>query len=228
MCSSRRPRARFWKHLRWPEAPGRGWLVGRLGELQEAHPADNHPRQRQLADGSAQRRPPHPGQAALREPYAYLSAIAGALHHAMRAEAPASAARCWTIPVGFQAMSSAAGAVSGHRWKLALQMSLRRHGLYPFRLGGFAGGESFDADLHLRWPYTACSKLVFRPHAGSHAEPVFHDLQTAALARDAIRLRYRLLPDRTRWPGRTRRTGMPLDASVVLRRRGRCQPDRAQ
>ena len=63
-------------------------------------------------------------------------------------------------------------------------------------LGGFAGGETFDAELYYRWLAMGVFSPVFRPHAQDHipSEPVFHDQDTIAKARDLIKLRYRLLP----------------------------------
>ena len=113
--------------------------------------------------------------------------------------------------------------------ELALQMSLLGMAYTHSDLGGFAGGESFDADLYLRWLQYGVFQPVFRPHAQDHiaSEPVFHDPQTVALARDAIRLRYRLLPYLYTLAWENSRTGMPLmrplffgdenDASLIER-----------
>ncbi|MGE4071722.1 MAG: TIM-barrel domain-containing protein [Lysobacterales bacterium] len=96
--------------------------------------------------------------------------------------------------------------------ELALQMSLLGMAYTHSDLGGFAGGESFDADLYLRWLQYGVFQPVFRPHAQDHiaSEPVFHDAQTVALARDAIRLRYRLLPYLYTLAWENSRSGMPL------------------
>ncbi len=96
--------------------------------------------------------------------------------------------------------------------ELALQMSLFGLGYTHSDLGGFAGGERFDSELYTRWLQYGVFQPVYRPHAQEHipAEPVFHDRRTRTLARDAIRLRYRLLPYiyTLAWENST--TGMPL------------------
>jgi oligosaccharide 4-alpha-D-glucosyltransferase len=96
--------------------------------------------------------------------------------------------------------------------ELALQMSLLGMAYTHSDLGGFAGGETFDAELYLRWLQYGVFQPVFRPHAQDHiaSEPVFHDAHTVALARDAIRLRYRLLPYLYTLAWDNSRSGMPL------------------
>ncbi len=96
--------------------------------------------------------------------------------------------------------------------ELSLQMSLFGLAYTHSDLGGFAGGEAFDSELYTRWLQYGVFQPVYRPHAQEHIapEPVFHDRKTKALARDAIRLRYRLLPYiyTLAWENTT--TGMPL------------------
>ncbi|MEN7341684.1 MAG: TIM-barrel domain-containing protein [Pseudomonadota bacterium] len=80
--------------------------------------------------------------------------------------------------------------------ELSLQMGLFGLGYVHSDLGGFAGGDKFDRELYLRWLQMGVFQPVFRPHAQEHIapEPVFHDKKTRRIARDAIRLRYSLLP----------------------------------
>ena len=96
--------------------------------------------------------------------------------------------------------------------ELSLQMSLFGLAYTHSDLGGFAGGETFDSELYTRWLQYGVFQPVYRPHAQEHIppEPVFHDRKTRALARDSIRLRYRLLPYiySLAWENST--TGMPL------------------
>lgn len=96
--------------------------------------------------------------------------------------------------------------------ELSLQMSLFGLAYTHSDLGGFAGGEEFDSELYTRWLQYGVFQPVFRPHAQEHIapEPVFHDRRARALARDAIRLRYRLLPYiyTLAWENTT--TGIPL------------------
>ena len=80
--------------------------------------------------------------------------------------------------------------------ELALQMSLFGFGYIHSDLGGFAGGETFDAEMYTRWMQFGVFQPVYRPHAQEHIapEPVFHDGTTQRISRDFIRLRYRLTP----------------------------------
>ncbi|MGB0521598.1 MAG: TIM-barrel domain-containing protein [Flammeovirgaceae bacterium] len=80
--------------------------------------------------------------------------------------------------------------------EIALQMGMQGIGYMHSDLGGFAGGETFDAELYTRWLQYGVFQPIFRPHAQEHipAEPVFHDEKTKALAKKSIELRYSLLP----------------------------------
>lgn len=80
--------------------------------------------------------------------------------------------------------------------ELSLQMGMLGVGYMHSDLGGFAGGEKFDRELYTRWLQYGVFQPIYRPHAQDHiaSEPVFHDKKTRALAREAIELRYRLLP----------------------------------
>ena len=96
--------------------------------------------------------------------------------------------------------------------ELSLQMGLFGLAYTHSDLGGFAGGETFDKELYLRWLQYGVFQPVYRPHAQEHIapEPVFHDRETQRLAREFIRLRYRLLPYiyTLAWENAT--TGMPM------------------
>ncbi|WP_371194683.1 TIM-barrel domain-containing protein [Glaciecola sp. SC05] len=80
--------------------------------------------------------------------------------------------------------------------ELALQMSLFGLAYIHSDLGGFAGGEVFDAELYTRWMQYGVFQPVYRPHAQEHIppEPVFHDEATQALVRPFVKLRYQMLP----------------------------------
>jgi oligosaccharide 4-alpha-D-glucosyltransferase len=85
-------------------------------------------------------------------------------------------------------------------------------------LGGFAGGEEFDKELYIRWLQYGVFQPVYRPHAQEHipAEPVFHDRETRDIVRDAIKLRYRLLPYNYTLAYENSATGMPLMRPVFF------------
>jgi oligosaccharide 4-alpha-D-glucosyltransferase len=102
--------------------------------------------------------------------------------------------------------------------ELGLSMSLLGLGYTHSDLGGFAGGETFDSELYLRWLLYGVFQPVYRPHAQDHIapEPVFHDAETLSLAREFIRLRYRLLPYLYTLAFENSMTGMPLMRPVFF------------
>ncbi len=87
------------------------------------------------------------------------------------------------------------GGLSG-QVELALQMGVFGLAYTHSDLGGFAGGETFDAELYTRWLQYGVFQPVYRPHAQEHIapEPVFHDQKTKNIVRSYIKLRYSLLP----------------------------------
>lgn len=80
--------------------------------------------------------------------------------------------------------------------EIALQMGMQGLGYMHSDLGGFAGGVQFDSELYTRWLQYGVFQPVFRPHAQEHIapEPVFHEKKTEGLAKEAVDLRYSLLP----------------------------------
>ncbi|WKD50297.1 glycoside hydrolase family 31 protein [Microbulbifer spongiae] len=96
--------------------------------------------------------------------------------------------------------------------ELALGMGLLGFGYTHSDLGGFAGGETFDRELYIRWLQYGVFQPVYRPHAQEHipSEPVFHDRRTRDILRKYIKLRYRLLPYNYTLAFENSRTGMPL------------------
>ena len=96
--------------------------------------------------------------------------------------------------------------------ELSLQMGLLGLGYTHSDLGGFAGGETFDKEMYIRWLQYGVFQPVYRPHAQEHIppEPVFHDRQTRRIVRDFIELRYRLLPYIYTLAYENSTTGMPL------------------
>lgn len=96
--------------------------------------------------------------------------------------------------------------------ELSLQMGLLGLAYTHSDLGGFAGGEKFDAELYIRWLQYGVFQPVYRPHAQDHipSEPVFHDAQTQDILRPYVNLRYRLLPYNYSLAYRNSLSGMPL------------------
>ncbi|PKP40112.1 MAG: glycosyl hydrolase [Bacteroidetes bacterium HGW-Bacteroidetes-13] len=79
--------------------------------------------------------------------------------------------------------------------EIALEMGMQGLGYMHSDLGGFAGAND-DPELYTRWLQYGVFQPVFRPHAQEEvaSEPVFKDPETKALAKQAIELRYRMLP----------------------------------
>lgn len=96
--------------------------------------------------------------------------------------------------------------------EIALSMSIQGLAYMHSDLGGFAGGEKFDAELYTRWLQYGVFQPIYRPHAQEHIapEPVFHDKKTKALAKKSIELRYQMLPYNYTLAFENNQTGIPL------------------
>ena len=79
--------------------------------------------------------------------------------------------------------------------EISLQMGMQGLGYMHSDLGGFAN-PVLDNELYTRWLQYGVFQPIFRPHAQDEVppEPVYREERTKALAREAVRLRYRLLP----------------------------------
>ncbi|WP_341503349.1 TIM-barrel domain-containing protein [Gallaecimonas sp. GXIMD4217] len=101
--------------------------------------------------------------------------------------------------------------------ELGLQMSALGLGYIHSDLGGFAGGEAFDAELYLRWLQLGVFQPLFRPHGQEQipSEPVFHDQAVQDRARSLLELRYRLLPYNYSLAYENSLTGRPLMRSLL-------------
>ncbi len=79
--------------------------------------------------------------------------------------------------------------------EIALQMGMQGLAYMHSDLGGFAG-ENLDDELYVRWLQYGVFQPIYRPHAQEEvpSEPVFRSEKAKALAKEAIELRYRLLP----------------------------------
>ncbi len=102
--------------------------------------------------------------------------------------------------------------------ELSLQMGLLGLGYNHSDLGGFAGGETFDKEMYIRWLQYGVFQPVYRPHAQEHipSEPVFHDRETRDIVREYIELRYRLLPYIYTLAYENSVSGMPLMRPVFF------------
>jgi oligosaccharide 4-alpha-D-glucosyltransferase len=101
--------------------------------------------------------------------------------------------------------------------EISLQMGMQGQAYMHSDLGGFAG-PVLDDELYVRWLQYGVFQPVFRPHAQESvpAEPVFREPATKALAREAIRLRYAMLPYNYTIAFENSRSGMPLMRPIVF------------
>lgn len=79
--------------------------------------------------------------------------------------------------------------------EIALQMAMQGLGYMHSDLGGFAGANLND-NLYIRWLQYGVFQPIYRPHAQEEvpSEPVFRSERAKELAKQAIKLRYKLLP----------------------------------
>ena len=79
--------------------------------------------------------------------------------------------------------------------EIALQMGMQGLAYMHSDLGGFAGAN-LDDELYVRWLQYGVFNPIFRPHAQEDvpSEPVFRSDKAKSLAKQAIELRYKLLP----------------------------------
>lgn len=96
--------------------------------------------------------------------------------------------------------------------EIALQMSMQGLAYMHSDLGGFAGGDSIDDELYVRWLQYGVFQPVFRPHAQEQIppEPVYQAYRTKLYAKNAIELRYKLLPYNYTLAYQHSKTGKPL------------------
>jgi len=95
--------------------------------------------------------------------------------------------------------------------EISLQMGMQGQAWMHSDLGGFAG-PTLDDELYVRWLQYGVFQPLFRPHAQEEvaAEPVFREPKTRALAREAVRLRYAMLPYNYTIAFENSRSGMPM------------------
>jgi len=96
--------------------------------------------------------------------------------------------------------------------EISLQMGLQGIAYMHSDLGGFAGGDTINNELFTRWLQYGVFQPVFRPHAQEHipAEPVFQNEVTKSRAREAINLRYRMMPYNYSMAFENNQNGKPL------------------
>lgn len=106
--------------------------------------------------------------------------------------------------------------------ELSLQMGMLGLAYTHSDLGGFAGGETFDREMYIRWLQYGVFQPVYRPHAQDAIapEPVFHDSVTQSVVRDFIKLRYRMLPYNYTLVMENALSGMPLMRPMMMEAQG--------
>lgn len=79
--------------------------------------------------------------------------------------------------------------------EISLQMGMQGLAYMHSDLGGFAGAN-LDDELYVRWLQYGVFNPIFRPHAQEDvaSEPVFRSEKAKRLAKQAIQIRYKLLP----------------------------------
>lgn len=105
--------------------------------------------------------------------------------------------------------------------EISLQMGMQGLGYMHSDLGGFAN-PVLDDELYARWLQYGVFQPVFRPHAQEEVPPeaVYREAKTKALAREAIRLRYRLLPYNYTLGFDNNQQGLPLMRPMLFEEPG--------
>ncbi|OAD46056.1 TIM-barrel domain-containing protein [Polaribacter atrinae] len=95
--------------------------------------------------------------------------------------------------------------------EIALQMGMQGLGYMHSDLGGFAGANLND-NLYIRWLQYGVFQPIFRPHAQEDvaSEPVFRSKRAKRLTKQAIELRYKLLPYNYNLAFENNQKGTPL------------------
>lgn len=95
--------------------------------------------------------------------------------------------------------------------EIAMQMGMQGVSYMHSDLGGFAG-DNIDDELYVRWLQYGVFQPIFRPHAQESvpAEPIFREPRVKELAKQAIQLRYRMLPYNYTMAFKNSKKGYPL------------------
>jgi len=102
------------------------------------------------------------------------------------------------------------GGLSG-QVEISLQMGIQGLAYMHSDLGGFAGAN-LDDELYVRWLQYGVFNPIFRPHAQHEvaSEPVFRSDWAKNLAKQAIELRYQMLPYNYNLAFENSQTGIPF------------------
>jgi len=96
--------------------------------------------------------------------------------------------------------------------EISLGMGMQGIAYMHSDLGGFAGDHPLDNELYIRWLQYGVFQPIYRPHAQEAVSPeqVFQNDTTKAIVKNAIELRYRLLPYIYNMAFQNSQTGKPL------------------
>jgi len=102
--------------------------------------------------------------------------------------------------------------------EIMLSMGMQGIAYMHSDLGGFTPADQLDEELYIRWLQMGVFTPVFRPHAEESvaSEPVYHREKVRKLAKNAIDLRYRLMPYLYTMVYENSETGMPLARPMAL------------
>jgi alpha-glucosidase (family GH31 glycosyl hydrolase) len=105
--------------------------------------------------------------------------------------------------------------------EIALQMGMQGLGYMHSDLGGFAGAN-LDDNLYTRWLQYGVFQPIFRPHAQEEvaSEPVFRSEKAKKLAKEAIELRYKMLPYNYNLAFENNQKGTPLMRAIFFEEEG--------
>ncbi|MEM8513812.1 oligosaccharide 4-alpha-D-glucosyltransferase [Massilia sp. MP_M2] len=109
--------------------------------------------------------------------------------------------------------------------EISLQMGMQGLAYMHSDLGGFAGAV-LDDELYVRWLQYGVFQPIFRPHAQEAvaSEPVLRSERTKVLAREAVWLRYAMLPYNYTIAFDNEQTGMPLMRPLMFVETDPAQP----
>ncbi|MGB5980922.1 MAG: TIM-barrel domain-containing protein [Nonlabens sp.] len=101
--------------------------------------------------------------------------------------------------------------------EIALQMGMQGLGYMHSDLGGFAGAN-LDDELYVRWLQYGVFQPIYRPHAQEEvpSEPIYRSKKAMELAKQAIELRYKLLPYNYQLAYENHTEGTPLMRPVFF------------
>jgi len=102
--------------------------------------------------------------------------------------------------------------------QIMLEMGMQGIAYMHSDLGGFTPADTLDEELYTRWLQFGVFSPVFRPHGEESvaSEPVYHSANVKRLAKQAVDLRYSLMPYLYNMVAQNHRFGVPLARPMAL------------